>query len=95
MCAVRFDMTSKRFYTTVNDRYCYLQIEQIAPKVFEFKHIFVDEAVRGQGIASEILHDALIYAQKQHIKVISRCEFVSYYLNKHPEFNCVIWQEAA
>lgn len=93
-CSVRLDMVGKRFTTTVEGKEGYLQFRQISPQVFDLNYINVHEDIRGKGIGTSLLHNALIFAQKEHIQVIPGCDFVRDFLAKHPEFRCVAWQEA-
>ncbi|UII24761.1 N-acetyltransferase [Fulvivirga maritima] len=91
---VRLDMAGKRFTTIVDGKECYLQFKQMAPQVLDFEYIFVPEEVRSRGIGSNLVYNALIFAQKEHLEIIAGCAFVQDYMTKHPEFRCVSWKEA-
>ena len=93
-CTVKLDLVGKRFTTTVDGKEGYLQFRQISPHIYDFNYIAVHEDLRGRGVASEILHNALLFAQKEHIQVIPGCDFVQTFLKKHPEFRCVTLEEA-
>ena len=55
--------------------------------VITFTHTEVPAALRGQGIASRLMHGVLETARAEGLKVVPRCSFVAAYLNRHPEFN--------
>lgn len=93
-CSVRLDMVGKRFTTTIDGKECYLQFQQISPQVFDFNYIQVPEELRERGIASTLVYNALVFAQKEHIQIVPGCDFVQRYMEKHPEFRCVAWMEA-
>jgi predicted GNAT family acetyltransferase len=58
-----------------------------APDVITFIHTEVPEALSGRGIGSKLIRGALEQVRSQGLKVVSRCPFVTAYLEKHPEFN--------
>ena len=59
----------------------------LSPGVITFTHTEVPAALRGQGIASRLMHGVLESARAEGLKVVPRCSFVAAYLNRHPEFN--------
>ena len=93
-CTVRLDMPAKRFTTVIEGKESYLQFKQVAPQVLDLEYIYVPEDIRARGIATNLVYNALIFAQKEHIEIIPGCEFVQNYMIKHPEFRCVSWKEA-
>ncbi len=42
--------------------------------------------LRGQGVASELIRNALEFARARGLKVRGDCAFVADYVEKHPEF---------
>ena len=58
----------------------------LAGKVLQLIHSEVPEAMRGQGIGSELAHSALEWAREQGVKVDVICPSVNAYLEKHPEY---------
>jgi predicted GNAT family acetyltransferase len=59
---------------------------RLAPGVITFTHTEVEPALRGRGIASRLVHDALDAVRERGLKVVATCSFVSAYLGRHPEF---------
>ena len=56
-------------------------------QVIDFTHTFVDEALRGQGVADELARAALAYAREQHLKVKTTCTFMAGFVQKnHAEY---------
>ena len=54
-----------------------------APGTIDFVHTFVDEALRGRGVADELARAALAYARAQHLQVRTSCEFVADFVQRH------------
>lgn len=55
-------------------------------KVIDFSHTYVDEDLRNQGIANELIKTGLQYAQDNNLKVIASCPAVSAYIQRHSEY---------
>jgi predicted GNAT family acetyltransferase len=58
----------------------------LAGKILQLIHSEVPQALRGQGLSSELAHSALEWAREQGMKVDVICPSVAEYLNKHPEY---------
>mgnify|MGYP002780721064 CR=1 FL=1 len=65
-----------------------------APGIIDFTHTFVDEGLRGKGLAQELARTALAYARDQHLKVRTSCRFVAGYVQRHPEYQPLLDQAA-
>jgi len=53
-------------------------------------HTFVPVAMRGQGIAAILTHDALLEARRLGWKVIPDCSYVETYIQRNPEFTSLL-----
>lgn len=49
-------------------------------------HTFVDDSLRGQGIAGKLLQEAAKYLEKENKKVIPTCSYASSWFTKNPEY---------
>lgn len=58
-----------------------------SPGVLTLYHTEVPRQLRGRGIASRLIHDALMQARAERLKIVPRCDFVRHYLGDHPEFS--------
>lgn len=87
---IKIDTKQGRAYFTVEDfKDAQLQYELHTDKgtpVLETKSTFVPNALRGKGLASQLAHEVMSFAQKNNYQVKPTCSFVADYLNKHPEF---------
>jgi hypothetical protein len=59
---------------------------RLAPSTVIITHTETPRALRGRGIASELVQGALELIRADGLKVIAGCGFVVDYLNKHPEY---------
>jgi uncharacterized protein len=50
-----------------------------------FHHTEVPRALRGRGIASQLIRHALAAARERRLKVVPACSFVKTYMEAHPE----------
>jgi uncharacterized protein len=56
------------------------------PSAVIITHTETPRALRGRGIASELVEGALRLIRADGLKVVAGCGFVVDYLRKHPEF---------
>jgi predicted GNAT family acetyltransferase len=59
---------------------------RLTPSTVVITHTETPRALRGRGIASELVHGALKLIRADRLKVVAGCGFVADYLRKHPEF---------
>ena len=55
----------------------------IVGKHIDMHHTYVPQALRGQGIAAELVEAALVFAKHQGLEVIPSCSYVAKYLERH------------
>jgi predicted GNAT family acetyltransferase len=60
---------------------------RLTPSSVIITHTETPRALRGRGIASELVHGALQLIRADGLKVVAGCGFVVDYLQKHPEFS--------
>ena len=82
--SIQHDPANQAFITTRDGHAAELAYAYPRPGVIDFTHTFVDEALRGQGLADELARAALAYAREQKLKVKTSCTFVAAFVKKHP-----------
>ncbi len=60
---------------------------RLTPGVVTITHTETPAALRGRGVASQLVRGALEHIRADGLKVIAGCGFVADYLAKHPEFS--------
>ena len=59
---------------------------RLSPGVMIFTHTLTPRALRGRGIAGQVVHAALEHARADGLKVVPQCWYVAQYIQQHPEF---------
>ena len=54
-----------------------------SPGTIDFVHTFVPEEQRGTGLGDELARAGLAYAREQHLKVLTSCEFMEAFAQRH------------
>lgn len=53
--------------------------------VLDINHTFVDDSLRGQGVAGKLLEKAVQEIRKQGKKAAASCSYAKVWFEKHPE----------
>jgi predicted GNAT family acetyltransferase len=85
MNPVRDNKTLSRFELDVDGMTAFANY-RLAPGTVIITHTETPRALRGRGIASQLVHGALQQIRADQRKVVAGCGFVVDYLRKHPEF---------
>ncbi|PDT77315.1 GNAT family N-acetyltransferase [Bradyrhizobium sp. C9] len=85
MAAVRDNKAERRFELDTAGGTAFANYRQ-TPSAIIITHTETPRALRGRGIASELVKGALELIRADGRKVIAGCGFVVDYLDKHPEF---------
>ena len=67
---------------------------RLAGDVISLDHTETPVAARGRGIASQLVEGVLQIARARGLKIVPRCPFVRSYVNKHPEFQDLVAEQA-
>lgn len=63
----------------------YVEYERIGKQAVNFTHTYVPFRLRGQGLAEQLVHAALTWAQQQSLSIQTSCWYVAKYIeNKQP-----------
>ena len=89
MAGVRDNKALHRFELDVGDQTAFANYRQ-TPDAVIITHTETPRALRGRGIASELVKGALEMIRADGHKVIAGCGFVVDYLGKHPEYRDLV-----
>lgn len=56
----------------------------------DIDHTFVDDSLRGQGVAGKLMEAAAKYLREQNRKAVLTCSYAVKWFEKHPEYSDVI-----
>jgi len=86
---VRDNKAQSRFELDVGDAVAFANYRH-APLTVIITHTETPRALRGRGIASELVKGSLELVRTDGLKVVAGCAFVADYLRKHPEFSDLV-----
>jgi len=87
---VKHDTENKKFYIKIDDQECLLQYIEIDEQTLDFAHTYVPPALRGQGLAGQVLKEAAEFAKKQNKKVIPSCSYAYHFFSRHSEYKDLV-----
>lgn len=61
--------------------------------VVNVNHTYVDPSLRGQGIASQLMHEVYQHAKKLGYKMVATCPYAVVWFKKHQELTDIIDEE--
>ncbi|MBI2072908.1 MAG: N-acetyltransferase [Gemmatimonadetes bacterium] len=83
---MQHDSALRKFSAIVEGEEAYLRYYPAGEGVLEYASTFVPERLRGRGIASVVVRQALEYAREGGYQVIPSCWFVRGYIQRHAEY---------
>jgi predicted GNAT family acetyltransferase len=89
MAAIRDNKAQHRFELDVEGQVAFANYRE-TPQAVIITHTETPRALRGRGIASELVKGALGMIRADGHKVIAGCGFVVDYLGKHPEYRDLV-----
>ncbi|WP_246071413.1 GNAT family N-acetyltransferase [Inhella inkyongensis] len=85
MHTVHHNETAQRFELHVGADFCELDYQRHGQRVV-FTHTGTPPALRGQGLAAQLVQSGLSWARQHGLQVGPGCSYVEAYLAKHPEW---------
>ncbi|WP_441277164.1 GNAT family N-acetyltransferase [Tardiphaga sp. 172_B4_N1_3] len=85
MTGVRNNKALNRFELDVGDSVAFANYRRAGDRVI-ITHTETPPALRGRGIASELVKGALGLIRADGLKVVAGCSFVVDYLRQHPDY---------
>ncbi|WP_371423958.1 GNAT family N-acetyltransferase [Tardiphaga sp.] len=85
MTAIRDNKARNRFELDVGGSTAFANYRRAGDRVI-ITHTETPPALRGRGIASELVKGALALIRADGMKVVAGCSFVVDYLERHPDY---------
>ena len=82
--AIHDNVAASRFEMVI-DHHAAVVTYSIAGNTITFLHTVVPEALRGRGIARELVEFALASVRERGLKVVPQCEVFEAYMRKHAQ----------
>ena len=58
--------------------------------VIDLNHTFVDDSLRGQGVAGKLVRMVCEYASENNLKIKPTCSYAAKWLDSHEEFKALV-----
>lgn len=85
MTGVRDNKALNRFELDVGESIAFANYRRAGDRII-ITHTETPPALRGRGIASELVKGALALIRSDGLKVVAGCSFVVDYLRQHPDY---------
>jgi len=82
---VRHNPAAQRFETLAGGQLSVAEYRRDGQRIL-FTHTEVPPALRGQGIAAQLVRVALDYARESGLTVVPLCWYVDAFIRRHPEY---------
>jgi len=83
--AVRDNKSAGRFELAIGSSIAFANYRRAGDRVI-ITHTETPPALRGRGIASELVTGALALIRADGLKVVAGCSFVADFLDRHPDY---------
>ena len=82
---MNYIVEENRIYKKDNNEKIIAEItfNKISEDTYNIDHTFVDESLRGQGIAKELVEKAIEEIRKKNGKIEATCSYAKHYLEKN------------
>jgi len=87
---VRHDEAARKYYAVVDGQESVCEYGEAGEKTLNFWHTYVPPALRGRGIAEQLVHQSLEDARDRGYKVVPSCWYVRLYIDRHPQLKDVL-----
>jgi uncharacterized protein len=82
---VRHNAAEHRFEAVVDGQLSVADYERQGNEIV-FTHTYTPPALRGRGIAEQLVRAALEYARTEKLRVVPACSYVAVFIDRHAEF---------
>jgi hypothetical protein len=83
---VQHDEKARRYFALIDGHEAVCEYFPAGEGTLNFAHTYVPPELRGQGIADELVRQALDDAMERGLRVIPSCWFVRVYIDRHPRY---------
>jgi predicted GNAT family acetyltransferase len=89
---VQNNEAARRFEVVLDAGVAQLRYDRDGSDIFLI-HTEVPKELEGRGIAGRLASTALTFARENGLRAVVRCPYVKTYVQRHPEFNDVVFIE--
>ena len=63
---------------------------ELEPGLVDINHTFVDDSLRGQGVAGKLMEAAAAHLRSEGKKAVLSCSYAVKWFEKHPEYQDIL-----
>ncbi|WP_394522672.1 GNAT family N-acetyltransferase [Lacrimispora sp. JR3] len=78
------------YYHSDNNLLAEVTFPDVDETTVDINHTFVDDALRGQGVAGKLMEALALHLRSQGKKAILTCPYAVSWFEKHPEYQDII-----
>ena len=78
---------------TINDQtktLAEVDFPELEPGLVDINHTFVDDSLRGQGVAGKLMEAAADHLRSERKKAVLSCSYAVKWFEKHPEYQDIL-----
>jgi predicted GNAT family acetyltransferase len=90
---IHLNKEKKRFELKADGHMATLYYDPYEPSVWSLTHTLVPDPLKGKGIGSGLVKQVFAYCQENQIRIIPECSFVVSYIQKHPEWKKLLFEQ--
>lgn len=83
--AIHHDIAASRFEIHTGSDTALIEYVRAGGRV-TFIHTYVPAALRGHGLAEQMVRAALAWARAEKLKVVPQCSYMARFIERHAEF---------
>lgn len=87
---IRHDVEGQRFVAEIDGAEAIVQYRRPDEETIDLYRTYTPEALRGRGIAGQIVRAALDHAREAGLRVVPTCSYVAGFVERHPEYQDLV-----
>ncbi|WMJ73842.1 GNAT family N-acetyltransferase [Cytophagaceae bacterium ABcell3] len=91
---IKHDSDHNKFFAIIAGKECSLRYEKMNNNVIDAKLMFVPKNMRGQGIASQLVEQAVNFAKKNNYRIKPTCSYVDEYIRGNAKYLPILAEDA-
>ncbi len=88
--SVKDNAHKHRFELDYAGKVAIVEYQLLDDETLALTHTEVDPSQEGQGVGSHLLKSTLEYVDRNNLKIVPLCPFVSVYIKRHPDWNRLV-----
>jgi predicted GNAT family acetyltransferase len=91
---MEYTRESNRIYAINEDGKLLAEVTfpKVTDDVVDINHTFVDDSLRGQGIAGKLMEEVVAFLRENHKKAVLTCSYAILWFGKNDQYKGLIWE---